>query len=56
MNIIATILPEIFLSVSIMILLIFGVFIKESFNIIYKSSIVVLIFVILLLANNFENF
>ena len=56
MNIIATIIPEIFLSISIMILLIFGVFIKESFNIVYKSSIVVLIFVVLLLVNNFENF
>ena len=56
MNIIATIIPEIFLSISIMILLIFGVFIKESFNIVYKSSIVVLIFIVLLLVNNFENF
>jgi len=56
MNIIATIIPEIFLSISIMILLIFGVFIKESFNIVYKSSIVVLIFAVLLLVNNFENF
>ena len=56
MNIIATIIPEIFLSISIMILLIFGVFIKESFNIVYKSSIVVLIFAVLLLINNFENF
>ena len=56
MNIIATIIPEIFLSISIMILLIFGVFIKESFNIVYKSSIVVLIFAVLLLVNDFENF
>tara|TARA_B100001250_G_scaffold412067_1_gene442306 strand:- start:470 stop:1882 length:1413 start_codon:yes stop_codon:yes gene_type:complete len=56
MNIIATIIPEIFLSISIMILLIFGVFIKESFNIVYKSSIVVLIFAVLFLINNFENF
>ena len=55
MSIISLILPEIFLSISIMVLLVVGVFTKHSFNIIYKSSVVVLIFTALLVINNFEN-
>ena len=55
MSIISLILPEIFLSISIMVLLVIGVFTKHSFNIIYKGSIAVLIFTALLVINNFEN-
>ena len=55
MSIISLILPEIFLSISIMVLLVIGVFTKHSFNIIYKGSVVVLIFTALLVINNFEN-
>ena len=43
--------PEIFISLSIMFLLLLGVFKKESFNLIYNLSIVFLIFTLALIFN-----
>ena len=51
MNPIFYILPEIFLSLSIMLLLMLGVFIKKSFKIVNLISIFVLIFTIALVFN-----
>ena len=51
MEILETILPEIFLSISIMFLLLFGVFKKNSFKIVYKLTILILFFSILLVLN-----
>ena len=45
------ILPEIFLSLSIMFLLMLGVFIKKSFNLVYLLTILSLIFAIALILN-----
>ena len=42
-------IPEIFLSVSIFSLLMIGVFIKNSFQIIYRLSILVIFLIILLI-------
>ena len=47
--------PELFLTLSIFSLLILGVFIKNSFNIVYRlSSIVIFIVLLILLSSNFE--
>ena len=45
------ILPEIFLSIMIMFLLMLGVFIKKSFNLVYLLTILSLIFAIALVLN-----
>ena len=42
-------IPEIFLSVSIFSLLIIGVFLKNSFEIIYKLSMIVIISILLII-------
>ena len=48
--------PEIFLSISIFSLLSIGVFIKKSFNIIYRmSSLVVLLLLLVILSSNFDS-
>ena len=48
--------PEIFLSLSIFLFIIFGVFKKNSFNLIYRSTIVIVLITIFLILNNkFEN-
>ena len=52
MNNLNYIFPEIFLSVSIMLLLIIGVFKKNSSNIIYNLSFVSLAFCLILLINH----
>ncbi len=49
MNYINFIVPELFLAISIMILLIVGVFYKNSFNLIYKISSIVLLGTFILL-------
>jgi len=49
------ILPEIFLSLSIFTLLMLGVFIKKSFNIIFKLTSVVLIFTIVIILDDFQD-
>ena len=51
MQTIIYILPELFLSISIMTLLILGVFIKKSFKIIHTLTILSLIFAIALVFN-----
>ncbi len=51
MQLIVYILPEIFLSLSIMFLLMLGVFIKKSFNLVYLLTILSLIFAIALILN-----
>ena len=48
------ILPEIFLSLSIFTLLMLGVFIKKSFNLIFKLSSVVLILTMIIIFNDFQ--
>ena len=45
-------LPEIFLSLSIFSILILGVFIKKSFNIIFNLSSLILILTIAIILNN----
>ena len=52
MQIIQNILPEIFLSITILINLMLGVFIKNSFRLINILSILALGFTILLILNN----
>ena len=48
--------PELLLSVSIFSLLMIGVFLKNSFNIIYRlSSLVIIILLLLILSRNFES-
>ena len=49
------ILPELFLTSSIMILLMFGVFYKNSFNLVFKLSIATLIVTFILLFNQAAN-
>ena len=51
MNPLTYILPELFLSVSIMSLLMVGVFIKRSFKLIYLMTAISLIFAIALVLN-----
>ena len=51
MQILQLILPEIFLSVSIMIILMLGVYIKNSYRLIYNLTILTLGFTILLILN-----
>ena len=51
MHTIVYILPEIFLSLAIMFLLMLGVFIKKSFNLVYLLTILSLIFAIALILN-----
>ena len=45
-------LPEIFLSLSIFTILMFGVFIKKSFNIIFNLTSLILILTIAIILNN----
>ena len=54
MQIILYILPELFLSISVMVLLILGVFIKKSFKLINLLTISTLIFGIILIFNQSE--
>ena len=51
MQTIVYILPEIFLSLAIMFLLMLGVFIKKSFKLVYLLTILSLIFAIALVLN-----
>ena len=46
------IIPELFLTTSIMILLMIGVFYKNSFNLIYKLSVIILLATFILLFNH----
>ena len=46
------IIPELFLAVSIMILLMIGVFYRNSFNLIFKLSTIVLLITFILLFNH----
>ena len=46
MNILNILLPELFLSISIFSLLMIGVFLKNSFNLIFKLSLLTLILVV----------
>ncbi len=48
------ILPEIFLSISIFIALLLGVFFKNSYNLISKTSYIILIALILIIINSFN--
>ena len=52
MNSINLIIPEIFLSLSIMALLMMGVFFKKKINLVYQSSLLVLLITFLLIVNN----
>ena len=55
-NAIYFLIPEIFLSLSIFTFIIFGVFKKNSFNLIYRATIIVVpITIFLIINNNFEN-
>ena len=54
MNLIIYILPEIFLSLMIMSLLMLGVFIKKSFNLVHLLTILSLIFAMALVFNQPE--
>jgi len=55
-NAIYFLIPEIFLSLSIFVFIIFGVFKKNSFDLIYKATIIIIpIVIFLILNNNFEN-
>ena len=55
-NAIYFLIPEIFLSLSIFTLIIFGVFKKNSFNLIYRATIIVVPITIFLIINSsFEN-
>ena len=45
-------LPEIFLSLSIFTILMFGVFIKKSFNLIFNLTSLILIFTVAIILNN----
>ena len=47
-------LPEIFLSISICITLLVGVFIKNSYNLISKTSYLILLILIFIIINSFE--
>ena len=48
-------LPEIFLSLSIFTILMLGVFIKKSFNIVFNLSLLILILTITIILNNPNN-
>ena len=49
------IIPEIFLTLSILIFVIIGVFIKNSFEIIYKLSLfLIFLLIVIILSNNDE--
>ena len=53
---IKSLIPEIFLSISIFSLLMFGVFKKNSFDIIYKLTVfVIFLLILLILSGNIEN-
>ena len=52
MNTLTLILPEIFLSLSIMIILMIGVFFKNKENFVYQSTLLVLLITLLLIINN----
>ena len=52
MNGIYYLVPEIFLSLSIFVFIILGVFKKDSFNLIYKATIFLVIITIFLIINN----
>ncbi len=55
-NAIYFLIPEIFLSMSVFVFIIFGVFKKNSFDLIYKATIIIIpIVIFLILNNNFEN-
>jgi len=55
-NAIYFLIPEIFLSLSIFTFIVFGVFKKNSFDLIYKTTIIIIpIVIFLILNNNFEN-
>ncbi len=48
--------PEIFLSISIFSLLFIGVFIKKSFNIVYRlSGLAILLILLVILSTNFDS-
>ncbi len=48
--------PEIFLSISIFSLLFIGVFIKKSFNIVYRlSNLIILLILLVILSTNFDS-
>ena len=51
MQIISYILPELFLSLSITFLLMFGVFVKKSFKLVYSLTILTLVLSVALLIN-----
>ena len=47
--------PEIFLSISVFSLLTIGVFIKKSFNVVYRlSQLVIFLILLIILSSNFE--
>ena len=48
-------LPEIFLSLSIFTILMIGVFIKNSFNIVFNLSSLIIIFTVAIILNNSNN-
>ena len=48
-------LPEIFLSLSIFFILLLGVFIKKSFNLIFNLTSVIIIITIVIILNNPNN-
>ena len=50
-----TLFPEIFLSLSIFTILMIGVFIKKSFNIIFNLTSLILIFIIAIIINSPSN-
>ena len=55
-NAVYFLIPEIFLSLSIFTFIIFGVFKKNSFDLIYRATTIILpIVIFLILNNNFEN-
>ena len=56
MNTIAYILPELFLSLVIMILLMTGVFIKKSFKLVNFLTLLSLIFAIVLVLNQADEY
>ena len=51
MQTIIYILPELFLSLSIMVLLMVGVFLRESFKLVYNLTILCLVFSFILVLN-----
>jgi len=53
-NIFNILMPEIFLSISIFSILMIGVFVKKSYNLVNKLSILILLVTILILFSNYE--